>query len=155
MIAPSSRTDAQENTVSESLKKDAVIVETVTGSSATSEWESEEFADKFQNIHEPEKLVLSHAERRRRKRDEKRAERSKESGGHTQKKRKLKDGTAKPIEVQSMKRQNSIWVGNLSFKTQHDSLRIFFKEAGEITRINMPTRAPARPGMKPENRGCV
>ena len=36
------------------------------------------------------------------------------------------------------KRQNSVWVGNLHFKTTEDDLRKFFADAGEVTRVNMP-----------------
>ncbi len=141
----SSRSASPEITVSANRKrkqKEDVTVETDLDSSATSESEAE---------GEP---VISHAERRRRKREEKRAEKLKEAGGDPQKKRKLRDGTAKTIEA-TTKRQNSVWVGNLSYKTQYDSLRTFFKAAGEITRIHMPTRTFTRPGMKSENRGCV
>lgn len=97
----------------------------------------------------PEVPVLSHAERRRQKKKEK-LERLEESAA---KKRKLKDGTAVPAN--SGKRKNSVWVGNMSFKTTPENLRTFFEGVGEITRIHMPTKAPAGPGMKPENRGLV
>ncbi|KAG8962886.1 hypothetical protein FRC03_003673 [Tulasnella sp. 419] len=46
------------------------------------------------------------------------------------------------------KRQNSVWVGNLSFQTTPDQLRDFFKEVGVVTRINMPSGK-----MKGRNRG--
>ena len=104
-----------------------------------------------------EEPVLSHAERRRQKKEAKLAAKLKESAeeeGTAVKKRKLKDGSAKIIG-DSNKRQNSVWVGNMSFKTTVENLRAFFKECGEITRINMPTKAPTGPGVKPENRGWV
>ncbi|KIM46571.1 hypothetical protein M413DRAFT_441657 [Hebeloma cylindrosporum] len=105
-----------------------------------------------------EEPVLSHAERRRQKKEAKLAAKLKESTqaeeGTAVKKRKLKDGSAKVVGGDSTnKRQNSVWVGNMSFKTTVENLRAFFKECGEITRINMPTKAPTGPGVKPENRG--
>ncbi|RDB19840.1 Nucleolar protein 13 [Hypsizygus marmoreus] len=95
----------------------------------------------------PDELVLSHAERRR----QKKAEKLKVKEEAASKKRKLKDGTA--IPVPAGKRQNSVWVGNMSFKTTQDNLRTFFEGAGEIVRIYMPTKPAVNPAMKPENRG--
>jgi len=104
-----------------------------------------------------EEPVLSHAERRRRKKEAKLAAKleSTKEEGTAMKKRKLKDGSAKNVAESTSKRQNSVWVGNMSFKTTVENLRTFFKECGEITRINMPTKAPTGPGVKPENRGWV
>ncbi|KDR84131.1 hypothetical protein GALMADRAFT_219961 [Galerina marginata CBS 339.88] len=98
--------------------------------------------------------VLSHAERRRKNKEEKLAAKLKEQGS-TLKRRKLQDGGTKVVDVSSTttKRQNSVWVGNMSFKTQQENLKAFFKDVGEITRINMPTKAPTGPGVRPENRG--
>ena len=100
--------------------------------------------------------VLSHAERRRQKKEAKLAaslQADADAEGAPVKKRKLKDGSAKTVD--SSMRQNSVWVGNMSFKTQQEDLRRFFSDVDGITRVNMPTKAPAGPGMKPENRGCV
>ncbi len=100
--------------------------------------------------------VLSHAERRRQKKEAKLAaqlQADADAEDAPVKKRKLKDGSAKTVD--SSKRQNSVWVGNMSFKTQQEDLRRFFSDVDGITRVNMPTKAPAGPGMKPENRGCV
>jgi len=52
-----------------------------------------------------------------------------------------------------VKRQNSIWVGNLSFKTTQDSLRRFFDGVGEITRVHLPTKPGTGQSAKRENRG--
>jgi len=95
----------------------------------------------------PDEPVLSHAERRR------------------QKKRKLNSGdAAPPADVSGLstsseptkrkksgeiseggnalrKRQNSVWVGNLAYKTTAVMLKGFF-EGLEITRIHMPLKAP-------------
>ena len=103
-----------------------------------------------------EEPVLSHAERRRRKKEQKLVAKLKEEEGSESatKKRKLKDGSAKSVVV-PMKRQNSVWIGNMSFKTTQEALRTFFGDVGEITRINMPTKRTTGPGSKPENRGYV
>jgi RNA recognition motif-containing protein len=55
-----------------------------------------------------------------------------------------------------LKRENSIWVGNLAYKTTPESLRRFFDGVGEITRVHLPTKlAKAFPGdpARRENRG--
>ncbi|KAJ7126460.1 hypothetical protein C8R43DRAFT_708068 [Mycena crocata] len=100
---------------------------------------------------EPEVPVLSHAEQRRQKRREKQAAKEKDSEPST-KKRKLPDGTASAAGAPA-KRQNSVWVGNLTFKTTTEALTEFFKDAGVITRIHMPTKVSTAPGVKAENRG--
>jgi RNA recognition motif-containing protein len=88
--------------------------------------------------------ALSHAERRRQK---KRGNQSgKEDKPSEAKKRKVTAGAAK--------RQNSVWVGNLCFKTTLEALKGFFDGVGEITRVHMPMKATA-PNAKPENRGWV
>ncbi|GLB34101.1 putative RNA recognition motif containing protein [Lyophyllum shimeji] len=100
----------------------------------------------------PDEPALSHAERRRQKKAEKRKQKEKEQpSSSASKKRKLENGKAVPVPAE--KRKNSVWVGNLSFKTTQENLREFFKGVGEITRLNMPTRPGANPAMKPENRG--
>lgn len=56
-----------------------------------------------------------------------------------------------------VKRENSIWVGNLSYKTTPESLRRFFDGVGEVTRVHLPTKlGKVSPGdaMRRENRGC-
>jgi len=112
-------------------------------------------SDDSDKVLEP---VLSHAEKRRRKKEAKRAEKLIKDGDvQPKKKRKLKDGTAQPVDAEptKTKRQNSVWVGNLSYKTKHEDLQEFFKWVGEITRIHMPTKVRGGPGTMPENRGCV
>ncbi|KAF8915209.1 hypothetical protein CPB85DRAFT_1294869 [Mucidula mucida] len=84
--------------------------------------------------------VLSHAEKRRQKKLAK------------QEKKEERPAKKAKLDVTS-KRQNSVWVGNLSFKTTEESLRTFFDGVGEITRINMPLKAATRPGLKGECRG--
>lgn len=52
-------------------------------------------------------------------------------------------------------RQNSVWVGNLSFKTTEAQLKEFFDGVGEISRIHMPKKLDVGNGrgMRGENRG--
>lgn len=112
-------------------------------------------SDEHENADDLGEPVLSHAEKRRRKKEAKSAEKLKDGEIHPKKRRKLKDGTPKivdPSAASTKQRQNSVWVGNLSYKTQHENLRDFFKWAGDITRINMPTKIR---GGQAENRGCV
>ncbi|KAI0005058.1 hypothetical protein BJV74DRAFT_875612 [Russula compacta] len=93
--------------------------------------------------------VLSHAARRKQKQAQellRAAVPAKSSSTKNQKKE----------EEASQKRQNSIWVGNLCYKTTPESLRRFFDGVGEITRVHLPTRlgkvSPGEPA-KRENRG--
>lgn len=136
----SSSLEPQENITIKRKRKDVTEEEPV---------DRDDNAQASDTLEQP---VLSHAERRRRKKEQKLAANLKEEGSAT-KKRKLKDGSAKAAVP--MKRQHSVWVGNMSFKTTHENLRKFFAEVGEITRINMPTKAAAGPGLKPENRGYI
>ena len=86
---------------------------------------------------EEEAVVLSHAEKRR------------------QKKKKAEASDKPKLETSTPKRQNSVWVGNMLFRTTEDNLRHFFNGVGEITRIHMPSKPASKPGQKPENRGQV
>ncbi|KAG6830503.1 hypothetical protein H0H92_000344 [Tricholoma furcatifolium] len=100
----------------------------------------------------PEDPVLSHAERRKQKKAEKRkAKEAEEETSAPTKKRKLENGKSAPGA--GGQRKNSVWVGNLAFKTTQEDLKEFFKEVGEVVRINMPTKPAGNPGMKPQNRG--
>ncbi|KAF8530906.1 hypothetical protein JB92DRAFT_2854255 [Gautieria morchelliformis] len=58
------------------------------------------------------------------------------------------------------KRQHSVWVGNLAFKTTQQSLRAFFQRGVpgcEVTRVHLPTKTGNEvgggKGMRGENRG--
>ncbi|CDO71351.1 hypothetical protein BN946_scf184908.g109 [Trametes cinnabarina] len=103
--------------------------------------------------------VLSHAEKRRQKKKEKRGEikDTETTGDSTDKKGKAKvKNTAELAPSKVPKRQNSVWVGNLSFKTTPEALKAFFDGVGEITRIHMPMKmTTGGPGDRPrqENRG--
>jgi hypothetical protein len=91
-----------------------------------------------------EEPVLSHAERRRQKKEAKLAAKLKESAkeeGTAVKKRKLKDGSAKTIGDPN-KRQNSVWMGNMSFKTTVENLRAFSKSAERLRELICLRRRP-------------
>ncbi|KIK29179.1 hypothetical protein PISMIDRAFT_27153 [Pisolithus microcarpus 441] len=86
--------------------------------------------------------VLSHAERRRQKKRELKAAKTIEA---PHKKRKVDDSSATRTKAAAtgepkLKRENSVWVGNLSYKTTRDGLKRFFDGIGEITRIHMPKK---------------
>ncbi|KAI9513352.1 hypothetical protein F5148DRAFT_295223 [Russula earlei] len=90
-------------------------------------------------------LVLSHAAKRKQKKAL--------SKPAIPSKKQKKGDTPSPHLV---KRQNSIWIGNLCYKTTAESLRRFFGDVGEITRVHLPTKVgKASPGepVRRENRG--
>lgn len=93
--------------------------------------------------------TLSHAERRRQRKLEKLESAGETSVTPARKKQRLVSGTAAAFKKQN--RQNSVWVGNLAFKTTSDALRGFFDGVGEITRIHMPMKT----GSEDTNMGCV
>ncbi|KIK98206.1 hypothetical protein PAXRUDRAFT_824116 [Paxillus rubicundulus Ve08.2h10] len=114
-------------------------------------------SDNEEVLPSSDKNVLSHAEQRRQK---KKQRKSLDASNPPSKKLKLNDGSAAlpdsnltltPTISKGVKpkRQNSIWVGNLSFWTTRDALKGFFDGVGEITRIHMPTKR----GKKGENMG--
>ncbi|KAG8686944.1 hypothetical protein FRC09_013834 [Ceratobasidium sp. 395] len=97
--------------------------------------------------------VLSHAAQRKAKKRKLKEVQSDEDGNL--------DPVSEPPKSKSQSqddkpaRQNSVWVGNLSFKTTDTQLREFFDGVGEITRVHMPKKqAPGNGrGMRGENRG--
>ncbi|KAI0332386.1 hypothetical protein GY45DRAFT_1298896 [Cubamyces sp. BRFM 1775] len=101
--------------------------------------------------------VLSHAEKRRQKKKEERAAKSATSTEESKKGKAKVKNTAELPPSKVPKRQNSVWVGNLAFKTTPVSLRGFFDGVGEITRIHMPmkmvTGGPDDKRPRQENRG--
>ncbi|VDB90101.1 unnamed protein product [Peniophora sp. CBMAI 1063] len=102
---------------------------------------------------EDEEPVLSHAAKRKQKKKELKGTTETSPSGKV----KDEDGATagKETSTDRPKRQNSVWVGNLSFKTTPEALKKFFDGAGEITRVHMPTKmvtgGPA--GARKENRG--
>lgn len=104
--------------------------------------------------------MLSHAEKRRQKK--KQAQSSAADVEPTAAAPTSKNAAARQTEAAASehvlpKRQNSVWVGNLSFKTTEESLKVFFDGVGEITRVHMPIKSQPvgqrGPGVKKENRG--
>lgn len=126
-----------------------------TSASSVSESEAEDLSVREAEAltDEQDEPVLSHAEKRR------------------QKKRKLNSGDVAPADIPDSstkpiskpkkgkgkkmekpgeiseggdalpKRQNSVWVGNLAYKTTTVTLKAFF-DGLEVTRIHMPMKAP-------------
>jgi len=96
--------------------------------------------------------VLSHAARRKQKKKAASLKEAVPTKSPTKKQKKEGDAS------HSVKRQNSVWVGNLCFKTTPESLRRLFDGVGEITRVHLPTKlgnaSPGEPARR-ENRGCV
>ena len=106
-----------------------------------------------------EEPVLSHADKRRQKKKDKQRPATDVSQSDRKSSAKSAANASNPSTV---KRQHSVWVGNLAFKTTPDALRKFFDGVGEITRIHMPmklsTRADAQDNNKrpvKENRGSA
>jgi hypothetical protein len=92
--------------------------------------------------------VLSHAAKRKERKAVLKKALARESPA---KKEKKEEHATRPL-----KRENSIWVGNLSYKTTPESLRRFFDGIGEVTRVHLPTKlGKASPGdpARRENRG--
>ncbi|KAL5508456.1 NOP13 [Sanghuangporus vaninii] len=125
--------------------------------------------ERVENDEQEEVKVLSHKEQRRLRKKQKTlaatstepitdSDTLKPSKSQVKEKRKAKE---KVDDQQQGKRQNSVWVGNLSYRTTPDALSAFFVDAGagEVTRVHMPTKgAPGVEKMKgvktvKENRG--
>ncbi|KAI0368121.1 hypothetical protein BV20DRAFT_969712 [Pilatotrama ljubarskyi] len=121
---------------------------------------SEQSGDEFEAEETSDAQVLSHAQRRKQKKKEERAARKAAVATDDSDKKKSTarvQNTAELPPSKVPKRQNSVWVGNLSFKTTPASLRNFFEGVGEITRIHMPmkmvTGGPDDKRPRQENRG--
>lgn len=99
--------------------------------------------------------VLSHAERRRQKKRQKQNQLAATSSESSPRKRRKLDDAKVPAadDPRRQKRQHSVWVGNLSFRTTQDALRGFFDGVGTITRVHMPLRHGKE--TQGENMGCV
>lgn len=105
-------------------------------------------SDSSSNSEQERTEVLSHAAKRKQ-----RKALSKEAVPTKSPTEKKEEGASRPV-----KRENSIWVGNLCYKTTPESLRRFFAGVGEITRVHLPTKlGKASPGdpVRRENQGCV
>ncbi|KAH9844167.1 uncharacterized protein C8Q71DRAFT_33064 [Rhodofomes roseus] len=100
--------------------------------------------------------VLSHKEQRKQKRKELKALSAATLSAKQQGKQPVKN-SAELAPSKLPRRQNSVWVGNMTFKTTPDALRRFFEGVGEITRVHMPMKmasgGPGAGGARKENRG--
>jgi len=112
--------------------------------------------DSYDTSSEPERTddvpLLSHAARRKQKKKALLKEAA-PTGSPTKEQKKEEEEVS-----HSAKRQNSVWVGNLCYKTTQESLQRFFGGVGEVTRVHLPTKlgkeSPGAPARR-ENRGCV
>ncbi|CEL59482.1 RNA-binding protein rnp24 OS=Schizosaccharomyces pombe (strain 972 / ATCC 24843) GN=rnp24 PE=4 SV=2 [Rhizoctonia solani AG-1 IB] len=106
---------------------------------------------------EPEVEVLSHAAQRKAKKQKLKEAQSAANGEDSEasSKRPAKLQTKPNDKPDPPVRQNSVWVGNLSFKTTEAQLKSFFSDAGEVSRIHMPKKLDVGQGrgMRGENRG--
>lgn len=140
-------------------RKRAPSVSSGTSSSSSSD---DSDAEEASDVEEDDVPVLSHAEQRRQRRKEQKTESKVKDGEDSEeadrkaKKSKVKN-TAELAPSKVPKRQNSVWVGNLAFKTTPDSLRTFFEGVGEVTRVHMPMKMASTrgAGTVKENRGYV
>lgn len=160
-----SETSSKDKTVSKGLKRkrDTDVSKgndenledgATTGSTSEPESDSDSDSDASEeNIEQTEtksENVLSHAAQRKLKKKAKKAAESHEE-----------EATKKVVpETLNPKRQNSIWVGNLAFKTTEQALRDFFTRhvpGCEITRVNMPKKGgqdiQGGAGMRGQNKG--
>lgn len=87
---------------------------------------------------EEEEQVLSHKKLRKLRKKQKLMEEKPISASENKQKKKAVAGEG---DKDTITRRNSVWVGNLSFRTTPDALRKFFADAGETTRVHMPTKA--------------
>ncbi|CAE6455833.1 unnamed protein product [Rhizoctonia solani] len=103
---------------------------------------------------EVEAEVLSHAAQRKAK---KRKLKEAQGVDHSEDvaPKRLTKTQSKNDQPEPSVRQNSVWVGNLSFKTTEAQLKTFFSDAGEVSRIHMPKKLEVGQGrgMRGENRG--
>jgi hypothetical protein len=91
------------------------------------------------DLEDPDAPALSHAEKRKQKKKPSAVEGIASSSTSAAKK---PGKVTKPEDEPHARgnRQNSIWVGNLSFRTTEAQLREFFAPAGEVTRVNLPLK---------------
>ncbi|GBE79615.1 RNA-binding protein [Sparassis crispa] len=157
-LSSSSDSGSDSDSASSSASKRALEQEDVESSNEEGESSSEDASDAGESSANSEEIpVLSHAEQRRQKKKELKATLTPaDEPTHTKKKEKVQN-TAELAPSKVPKRQNSVWAGNLSFKTTPESLRGFFDGVGEITRVHMPMKmvsgGPGDKGARKENRG--
>ena len=129
---------------------------TSVSSASESEGEDHPVREAEALTDEPDEPVLSHAEKRRQKKRKLNSgdavptdisgspmKPASTSSKPKKGKGKKRDGSGEISEGGDAlpKRQNSVWVGNLAYKTTTVTLKAFF-EGLEVTRIHMPMKAP-------------
>ncbi|KAJ1308583.1 hypothetical protein OPQ81_004282 [Rhizoctonia solani] len=121
----------------------------------TSASDKPDVEDEARDEAEPEVEVLSHAAQRKEKRRKLKEAQSADKVTHNTPKRPTKLQPKPNDKLELPIRQNSVWVGNLSFKTTEAQLKSFFAEAGEVSRIHMPKKLQVGQGrgMRGENQG--
>lgn len=160
-------TDSKDNAVSKGLKRkrdaddsnknDEEKLEDNTIAGSTSESESDSDSDVPEDeVKQPETKsgnVLSHAAQRKLKKKAQKA-----AQGHDD--ICAEQEATKKLTETTPRRQNSIWVGNLAFKTTEQVIRDFFTRhvpGCEITRVNMPKKGgqdvKGGTGMRGQNKG--
>ncbi|KAI0736154.1 hypothetical protein C8Q72DRAFT_769331 [Fomitopsis betulina] len=101
--------------------------------------------------------VLSHKEQRKQKKKELKRQKPDGDLSEKQKGKQPVKNSAELAPSKLPRRQHSVWIGNLAFKTTPDALRRFFDGVGEITRIHMPMKmasgGPGGGGARKENQG--
>ncbi|CUA70250.1 hypothetical protein RSOLAG22IIIB_00602 [Rhizoctonia solani] len=104
---------------------------------------------------EPEAEVLSHAAQRKAKKRKLKEAQNLDDPKETTPKHPTKSQSKPNDKPELPVRQNSVWVGNLSFKTTEAQLKAFFTDVGEVSRIHMPKKLEVGQGrgMRGENRG--
>jgi len=120
---------------------------TKAGSSSSQSDSGSDESDKEEGDSLKEFQVLSHAAQRKLRKKE-------------QKKAKCVQPSSESTVEAAPKRQHSVWVGNLAFKTTVQSLRAFFQRGVpgcEVTRVHLPKKTGKEvgggKGMRGENRG--
>ncbi|CAE6481736.1 unnamed protein product [Rhizoctonia solani] len=149
---------SSSSTKSKNLKgRDDIEIESAPAGESTSvsndaiSHDESNVQNEARNEPEPEVEVLSHAAQRKEKRRKLKESQTVDSAKEVVTKPQSKSNDKPELPV----RQNSVWVGNLSFKTTEAQLKTFFAEAGEISRIHMPKKLEVGHGrgMRGENRG--
>lgn len=112
---------------------------------------SDEIIPDIPESADAEATVLSHAQARKERKAKKHQPAHSSASPEAGKTTKTAKASTSNAKAAAQKRQNSVWVGNLSFKTTAQQLEEFFQFAGKITRVNLPTKNGE--GGKPANRG--
>ncbi|KAF8680946.1 RNA recognition motif [Rhizoctonia solani] len=144
------RSDAQNATEIEST-----IVEAIPSDSHEAIRGESDVENEANDEPGPEVEVLSHAAQRKAKKRKLKESQNITDGEAINTKRHAKSQTQPNDKPDLPPRQNSVWVGNLSFKTTESQLKSFFADAGEVSRIHMPKKIDVGQGrgMRGENRG--